>query len=151
MAMVIQKNMLMKLIRSARSELTSFMVSHPHAVRGITALGAALILASPENAFAGGNGGNAGGEAEYDEQVTIQVCRIVAMSQGMFGALVMSVAGLVAIVGAAMGSYRSAMNALAVGLGAFLIRPVIILFFGDIPCGDYGMDIIDLFNVIRGR
>lgn len=86
-----------------------------------------------------GTEGIAHAQQTYDGQILFGLCRVIALSQGMFGALVMSVAGLVAIVGAAVGSYRTAMNAVAVGAGAYLIRPMVMLFFGDPDCGTYGV------------
>ena len=52
--------------------------------------------------------------------------------EGSFGALIMIVAGLTAIVAAAMGAYRTAMAALIVAVGAFILRTFVNLFFGDI-------------------
>ncbi|MCC6954128.1 MAG: hypothetical protein IT290_08425 [Deltaproteobacteria bacterium] len=50
--------------------------------------------------------------------------------EGPFGALVMIVAGLVAIVSAAMGAYRAAMSCLIVAIGAFTLRTFVEIFFG---------------------
>lgn len=52
--------------------------------------------------------------------------------EGSFGALVTVVAGLVAIVSAAMGAYRAAMSCLIVAVGAFTLRTVVEIFFGPI-------------------
>lgn len=52
--------------------------------------------------------------------------------EGTFGALIMIVAGLVAIVAAAMGAYRAAMACLVVAVGAFILRTFVEIFFGDI-------------------
>ncbi|MCC6953809.1 MAG: hypothetical protein IT290_06800 [Deltaproteobacteria bacterium] len=102
---------------------TRFSVKHREKV--LYAAGAALFASGLESVAHA---------QTYDVQVLDQVCKILVMSQGTFGALIMSVAGLVAVIGAATGAYRSAMNAIAVGAGAWLIRPVIMLFFGDIDC-----------------
>ena len=51
--------------------------------------------------------------------------------EGAFGALVMVVAGLGAIVAAAMGAYRAAVGMLVVAVGAFILRALVSLFFGD--------------------
>jgi len=56
---------------------------------------------------------------------------LFAMIEGAFGALVMVVAGLFAIIAAAMGSYRSAISMLIVALGAFILRALVSLFFGQ--------------------
>jgi hypothetical protein len=51
--------------------------------------------------------------------------------EGPFGALIMIVAGLVAIIAAAMGAYRAAMACLVVAVGAFVLRAFVNLFFQD--------------------
>jgi hypothetical protein len=67
-------------------------------------------------------------------QIINQICIILNLAEGAFGALLMSVAGIVAVVGAAMGAYRASINAICVGAGAYLIRPLIMVFFGDPQC-----------------
>lgn len=63
------------------------------------------------------------------------LCNVFWLVEGSYGALIMSVAGLVAIVSAAMGAYKTSMNILVVAIGAFAIRPVIMMFFGtDFGC-----------------
>ncbi|MGI6680951.1 MAG: hypothetical protein ACOX3T_05685 [Bdellovibrionota bacterium] len=49
--------------------------------------------------------------------------------RGPFGALIMIIAGLFAIVMAAMGQYKIAMSLLVISLGSFILRSIIITFF----------------------
>ena len=43
----------------------------------------------------------------------------------------MLVAGLIAIIAAAMGAYRAAVGMLVVAVGAFILRSLVSLFFGE--------------------
>ena len=56
---------------------------------------------------------------------------LTQLIEGSFGALVMIVAGLVAIVAAAMGAYRAAMACLVIAVGAFILRTFVEIFFGE--------------------
>jgi hypothetical protein len=56
---------------------------------------------------------------------------ILSYLEGSFGALVMVVAGLVAIISAAFGQYRAAMGCLIIAVGAFILRSFISTFFND--------------------
>jgi len=56
-------------------------------------------------------------------------CRIISLAVGSFGALVMVVAGIVAIVSAAGGNYRTAVSVIMVACGAFILENIIDLFF----------------------
>ena len=55
---------------------------------------------------------------------------LLELIEGSFGALIMIVAGLVAIIASAMGAYRAAMSALVVAIGAFILRTMVDVFFG---------------------
>ena len=59
------------------------------------------------------------------------ICAIVGFIEGVFGALIMVIAGIGAIVSAAFGQYRAALGLLAVAIGAFLIRSLVNTFFGS--------------------
>ena len=120
-------------VAKTNEAVTRFALAHGEKV--LYAAGAALFMAGIESTAHA---------QSYDNQVLDQVCKVLTMSQGTFGALIMSVAGLVAVVGAATGAYRTAMNAIAVGAGAWLVRPVIMLFFGDIPCNSLGYNFPDI-------
>lgn len=62
------------------------------------------------------------------------LCNILFIATGSFGAVVMSVAGVVSLISAAMGMYRTSISVLVVGLGTWLIEPMINLFFGFPVC-----------------
>jgi len=66
------------------------------------------------------------------------ICWLMYFQMGSYGALLLAVSGVGAVVGAAMGSYRAAMNCLVVGVGSWLIQPVADLMFNYWPpnCGD---------------
>ena len=72
--------------------------------------------------------------ARPDTMMTIGLCKVLALSSGSFGAAITVVAGLVALVGAAMGAYRTTMSVLIVAAGSWLIQPMIELFFGLPVC-----------------
>lgn len=70
-------------------------------------------------------------KASYDDGlVKASVGNLFCLIEGAFGALIMVVAGLGAIVAAAMGAYRAAVGMLVVAVGAFILRSLVSLFFG---------------------
>lgn len=78
------------------------------------------IQADPENL-----------DIPYDD--TLQrnaVGNLFKFVEGSFGALVMTVAGIGAIVAAAMGAYKAAVAIIIVAIGAFILRALVSLFFG---------------------
>lgn len=81
----------------------------------------------------GGPNGPSGSysEANYDDELVRNgVGNLFRLIEGAFGALIMVVAGLGAIIAAAMGAYRAALGMLVVALGAFILRALVSLFFG---------------------
>lgn len=69
--------------------------------------------------------------ANFDErQISAAVGNLFRLVEGSFGALIMVVAGLGAIVAAAMGAYRLAVSMLVVAVGAFILRSLVSIFFG---------------------
>lgn len=56
---------------------------------------------------------------------------ILSYLEGSFGALIMVVAGLIAIISAAFGQYRAAVSCLVIAVGAFILRSFISTFFND--------------------
>jgi hypothetical protein len=66
-----------------------------------------------------------------DELIRNSVGNLFGLIEGAFGALIMVVAGLGAIVAAAMGAYRLAVSMLVVAVGAFILRALVSLFFGQ--------------------
>ena len=74
------------------------------------------------------------------ELVEHAVGSLFLLIEGAFGALIMVVAGIGAIIAAAMGAYRAALGMLVVAVGAFILRALVSLFFGSgnfIPADDY--------------
>ena len=65
-----------------------------------------------------------------DDLIRNAVGNLFKLIEGAFGALIMVVAGLAAIVAAAMGAYRAAVGLLVVAVGAFILRALVSLFFG---------------------
>lgn len=67
----------------------------------------------------------------FDEgMITCAVGALFRLIEGHFGALVMVVSGLGAIIAAAMGGYRAAVGMLVVAVGSFILRALVGLFFG---------------------
>lgn len=55
--------------------------------------------------------------------------KLIKAIEGPFGALIMIVAGIFAIVMAAMGQYKIAMSLLVISLGAFILKSIVKTFF----------------------
>ena len=77
--------------------------------------------------------------AYNDNQIRLSVGLLFALIEGSFGALVMVVAGLGAIIAAAFGAYRAAVGMLVVAVGAFILRALVSLFFGQ----DFNVTIVN--------
>ncbi len=108
-------------------EAHSFLAAHKDQIvlstmilGGLGLVGAGLVDAS-----------HAGEDRIADVLATI----LQTLIEGSFGALIMVVAGLTAIVAAAMGAYRAAMACLIVAVGAFVLRTFVTIFFGDAVIG----------------
>lgn len=69
--------------------------------------------------------------AYNDARVAEAINRIFQYLEGSFGALIMVVAGILAIVSAALGQYRTSINLLVVAVGAFILRSLVATFFND--------------------
>ena len=67
------------------------------------------------------------------------ICWLMYFQMGSYGALLLAVSGVGSVVGAAMGSYRAAMNCLVVGIGSWLIQPVADLMFNYWPTDCEGL------------
>ena len=63
--------------------------------------------------------------------IEVAVGNLFALIEGAFGALIMVVAGIGAIISAAMGAYRAAVSMIVVAVGAFILRALVSLFFGE--------------------
>lgn len=90
-----------------------------------------------ELASAGGPGGGigGGGGANFtvqNQQFLAVICAITGFIEGAFGALIMIISGLGAIVSAAFGQYKAAIGMLVVAIGAFVLRALVRTFFGNV-------------------
>lgn len=71
-------------------------------------------------------------QIQYNDQRFAEAANaILSYLEGSFGALVMVVAGLIAIISAAFGQYRAAMGCLIIAVGAFVLRSFVSTFFND--------------------
>ena len=105
-----------------------------HANALLLIFGAVLLMGGLVDLSLAQGGGPTGSfsEAAYeDDLVRNSVGNLFKLVEGAFGALVMVVAGLGAIVAAAMGAYRAAVGMLVVAVGAFILRALVSLFFGS--------------------
>jgi len=84
------------------------------------AFGVVLIASvGAENAYAGA--GSFGGAC----------AKMLLLVEGAFGALVAAVAGVAAILAAALGGFKMAWSLVVVSIGAFILRSWILLFQGS--------------------
>ncbi len=70
--------------------------------------------------------------------ISCAVAQLFLLIEGPFGALIMVVAGIGAIISAAVGGYRAAVSLVVVAVGAFILRSLVSLFFGSFPSCDLG-------------
>jgi hypothetical protein len=104
-----------------------------HATSLLVVLGIILLtggLAGLSTATGSGPLGSWSEAAFDDGLIRNSVGNLLKMLEGAFGALIMVIAGLMAIVAAAMGGYRTALGMLIVAVGAFILRSLVSLFFG---------------------
>ena len=81
---------------------------------------------------ASGSNGQGALTLEYnDTRLTQAVNLVLSYIEGSFGAMVMVVAGLSAIISSALGQYKAALGLLIVAVGAFILRSLIGAFFND--------------------
>lgn len=70
-------------------------------------------------------------EAGYDDElIRNSIGNLFRLIEGAFGALIMVVAGIAAIIAAALGQYRAAISLIVVAVGSFILRALVSLFFG---------------------
>ena len=73
----------------------------------------------------------------YEDEAFGQIiAMLLQYIEGAFGALLMIVAGIGAIFAAALGSYKAALSLLIVAIGAFILRSLVVGFFGAEVIGD---------------
>lgn len=69
--------------------------------------------------------------SKYDDAgFRVGTGNLFALVEGSFGALVLVVTGIGAIVASSMGQYKAAVSLIVVAVGAFCLRAFISLFFG---------------------
>lgn len=86
-----------------------------------------------------------------DADIRGAVGLLFSLIEGAFGALIMVVAGIGAIISAALGAYRAALGMLVVAVGAFILRALVSLFFGTDfyqPGGTAAVNVIEPHRVI---
>jgi hypothetical protein len=84
--------------------------------------------------FCWGSGCSIMGLGLAQQRIGDVACRVLSLPMGSFGALIAVVAGLFALVCAAIGAYKPALSVIVIGAGAWVLIPVIQLFF-PIDCG----------------
>ncbi|MDR2337031.1 MAG: hypothetical protein LBE20_00055 [Deltaproteobacteria bacterium] len=91
-----------------------------------------IAIAQPAN-------NNQGTGAAAGAIIKDQMCKILILLEGPFGALVMVVAGLAAVVTAAMGAYKMAMSCVVIACGSYIVGAFLVLFFpnADNRCNTY--------------
>lgn len=133
-----------KIIANLRQRYTNISTSAAVSLQSnsgvaLCALGV-LVLCCGVVHLAGAQGGGPSGsfsESGFDDElIRNAVGNLFKLIEGAFGALIMVVAGLGAIIAAAMGSYRAALGMLVVAVGAFILRALVSLFFGT-DFGDF--------------
>ena len=117
-------------VLKASVKLESFFARHLNTI--MVVLGAAVLLTGLDQLSVATTGApSTFSEANYNsDMIRLAVGNIFRLIEGPFGALVMVVAGLGAIVAAAMGAYRGALALVVVAVGAFILRALVSLFFG---------------------
>lgn len=97
-------------------------------------VGGAMVLVTGLTRLAEAQGGGPTGsysQAQFDDTlIRSSVGMLFKLIEGGFGALIMVVSGIGAIVAAAMGAYRAAVGMIVVAVGSFILRSLVSLFFG---------------------
>ena len=91
----------------------------------------AVLIAYPLEAFAQFGSGAQGDNAAAD-RICMVIDIILSYIEGSFGALVMVIVGVLAIISAAFGQYKAAMSLLIVACGCFVLRSLVAVFFGSV-------------------
>lgn len=69
-----------------------------------------------------------------DVIIQAAICERFMMIEGSWGALIMTIAGIISIIMVSVGAYRAGYTLVVVGCGAFIMRALISLFHGDLNC-----------------
>ena len=123
-----------KIAASYRSGCVRLSVlAQVHSTMMLLVFGVALLLGGIVDISHAGGTGPSGSFSEAgfeDDLIRNSVGNMFKLVEGAFGALIMVVAGLGAIIAAAMGAYRAAVGMIVVAVGAFILRALVSLFFG---------------------
>ena len=98
-----------------------------------------VCLASTGGSPRGGGGGlnplsPSGNPLEFDPiEIEKAWCALYALSEGAWGGLITTAAGLGVIVSSVVGKYQSAFSLLVVAVSAFALRSFVSLYFGTLP------------------
>jgi hypothetical protein len=123
-----------KVVRLARKvEVLSKSFIHHHSQLLLFAIGTGLLVVGLNEASMASN-------STFDPtEIKNAVCKLFQLQQGAFGALVMTVAGIGAIVSSSMGAYRAAVSLIVVSCGSFILQALVSLFFGTFQCNNTGV------------
>lgn len=129
------KNGLTRIARSYRSLCAKVSISLERQATPLLLLLGIVLLTGGLLGVSSAQPSGSFSEAEFqDELIRNSVGNLFKLIEGAFGALVMVVAGLGAIIAAAMGAYRASVGMLVVAVGSFILRALVSLFFGtDYP------------------
>lgn len=108
------------------------MLKHPTPTQHrsmLLAAGVVLISQGATGIVYAQQGGNVD-DIRINQTVFAQfICALLAFLEGAFGALIMVIAGIGAVVSAAFGQYKAAISLVVVAVGAFVIRNLVESFF----------------------
>ena len=71
-------------------------------------------------------------------EITRAQCDLLRLIHGSFGALLMTVAGIGAVISSAIGMYRAGYTMAVVGVGSFILPSLVTLWFGEPDCASVG-------------
>ena len=120
------------MIREMQTKLFCYLAARGNTVLfivGVLLLGGGLAELS--QAQGGGPSGSFSPAAFDPQLIQHAVGNLFKLVEGAFGALIMVVSGIGAIVAAAMGAYRAAVGMIVVAVGSFILRSLVSLFFGS--------------------
>jgi len=71
-------------------------------------------------------------------EINRAICQLLRLIEGSFGGLLMTVAGVGAVISAAFGQMKAGYSMLVTGLGAFILRSLVSLYFQIPDCKAIG-------------
>jgi hypothetical protein len=91
-----------------------------------------LALGLSHEVFAATTGGGSIQTEYNDVRIANAVNVILEYLEGSFGALIMAASGIMAIMSAAFGQYKTALSLMVVAVGSFILRSFMSTFFNDV-------------------